>query len=113
MTKPQEKRRTERKQPAVRVLVFDVITGDEMGQLGNITPDGLMLITDQPVMDGSIFQLNFALSDPADQTTFDFSVGATSLWGMEAASGNYWSGFQIIDISDDQQESLNRLYSLM
>jgi len=108
-----EQRRNERKEPIQRVVVFNSLTREQLGQLGNITPEGLMLITDEPILEGSIFQLSFTLIDPAESAERNFDVGATSLWSAPAASGNHWSGFQIIDISDPQQESLSSLYSLM
>ena len=108
-----EKRRAERKQPTNRVMVRDTLSGELLGQLGNITPEGLMLIGDEAVREGSTFQLSLTLADPTDNTETHFNIGATSLWTMIAASGNHWSGFQIIDISEQQQEALSSLYNLM
>ncbi len=44
----------------------------------------------------------------------DISVGAICLWHDEAnAKHSYWSGFQIIDISPEDQDKLDRYISFL
>lgn len=107
-----EQRRSERKAPAGLVDIFDVVMGEAIGHLGNVSPEGLMLISNDVIAEGAIFQLQFSLSD-LDGLRSDFSVGATCLWSMESNSGSYWSGLQIIDMSDEDNDKLRELHGSM
>lgn len=97
-----EKRSVPRRKPSAIVKVFDEITGIDLGQVANLTPEGLMLVSRTPIPLGSIFQLGLRVPSSAgrvDQICF----GAESVWASqtEDAGGYFWSGFSIIDISDE------------
>ena len=101
-----DQRRIDRKILRPPVLVFDAMSGERVGQIGNISSQGLMVICPNAVDEGLLFQLNFTL--PADdRTTRSFTIGAHCLWCSEAEStGTYWAGFEIMDITEEDAEIL-------
>ena len=101
------KRAHERFSPRSTIRAVNTLDGRALGVLVNISSSGFMLISeeDHPTP-GSIHQLQ--LVDLGNQE-LSISLGATCLWQEEAsASNSYWSGFQIIDISDNNREQLIR-----
>jgi hypothetical protein len=101
-----DKRRLERKTPNQVIEVFNVLSGETLGQLANITSEGLMLIAAAPITPGTLFQLHMPLNEPTNGiTAIDFGVEA--LWCQEAdSSGRYWVGMHIIDISPQNIEGI-------
>ncbi len=108
-----EQRRLDRKTLRPPVQVLDAMTGDRLGQIGNISSQGLMIISPDPIGEGLLFQLNFSLPfDDGKQRAF--TVGAHCLWCSEAEStGTHWAGFEIMDIAEDDaallEDAVDRL----
>ena len=101
-----EMRQSDRKSPEEIVPVFNAITDERMGHIGNVSEGGMMLISRVPISDGHMYQIRFSLDD-AGGTTHTFNVGMECLWVSEASSPDtYWAGFQIIDISDAEALAL-------
>ena len=100
-----QKRAHERLSPRSTIQAVNSLDGRALGVLVNISSSGFMLLSEEEhPMPGSIHQLQ--LLDLGNHA-LDISLGATCLWQEEAsASNSYWSGFQIIDISDSNQEQL-------
>jgi hypothetical protein len=107
-----QRRADMRKNPRVettdQVAVINTHSGDVVGQLVNLSVDGLMLMGPNCIAPGTVLQLRVPIGD-GDKTS-ELLVGAEALWCQDANdSGSYWSGFQIIDISPEQQEMLDAL----
>lgn len=97
-----EKRSIPRRKPNAIIKVSDEITGDDLGHVANLTPEGLMLVSRAPIPLGSIFQLG--IRDPSwTGGIANICFGAESVWASqtEDAGGYFWSGFSIIDISGE------------
>lgn len=106
-----EQRSSPRKQANAGIEVFDTATDRPIGNLVNISLTGFMLITDQSLPEGHLFQLKIAIPDPAGGIS-TVSFGAESLWNQdEPSSGNHWVGFQIIDIADSDSALIEQLIS--
>ncbi|MEA3278103.1 MAG: PilZ domain-containing protein [Pseudomonadota bacterium] len=89
--------------------IYDVNTGQRLGQVVNISSHGFMLIGDRPVESNAILQLRMVAAEPRLGTD-KISFGAESLWCTEANETNrYWSGFQIIDISNQTVDLITGL----
>jgi hypothetical protein len=100
-----EQRRKRRIAIAEYVEITDAHNGRILGQLVNLSADGLMLMGTDCICPGTIYQLRIPLETGTG--TEPLLVGAESLWCHDAnESGSYWSGFQIIDISPQQREML-------
>jgi hypothetical protein len=99
---PADQRHAPRVTIADQPQVVDAHCGDILGQLVNLSTDGLMLASEHRIARDSVFQLQIPLQRANQQVSI--CVGAESLWSEDAnGSGTYWTGFQIIDISPADQ----------
>jgi len=87
--------------------VTDFMTGASLGRIGNLSTDGLMLISERAMSEHHVFQVQFPLPG-SSKSAPRLEVGIQCLWS-EAASGehNHWTGCQIISISAACQEMLD------
>jgi hypothetical protein len=88
---------------------MNAMTGEQMGHVGNLSAEGLMLIARMSVEPGLMFQICFSLPDPAGHEQA-FNVGAICLWCSEASAPNtFWAGFEMMDMSDDEALTLRSI----
>lgn len=105
----QEKRTSPRKQLEKTIEIIDINAGEAMGTLANISLGGFMLISKSETPLNQLYQLRIHFPSPIDGET-GIDVGAESLWCNDATGpGSYWTGFQIIDISDQGTRLIERL----
>lgn len=105
----EEHRREHRAEPEAVVTVEDQVGGGPLGELVNITADGLMLLTDSEVETGSLFQMKL-YGTTFDGTTIEFNVGAECVWSRNAGSPDrFWSGYHIIDASEEANDAIVKL----
>ena len=104
-----EKRKLPRKRAPGRVTVYDRTTDTAIGHVVNMSIGGMLLISDTPIPADRVFQLRIALPKPvAGVDAVDF--GAESLWESPAMDeNNFWTGLQIIDISESDSRILETL----
>ncbi|WP_044873664.1 PilZ domain-containing protein [Pseudomonas sp. LFM046] len=90
------KRRIERHQLPYYLKVFNRITDKPMGYLGNVSMDGLMLISQLPMLVDARFDMRLKIPGKDGQLHFiDFY--ATCHWCHEDVTpGHYDSGFSLI-----------------
>ncbi len=70
-----------------------------------------MLMGQIPTAPGTLFQLQMPLSTPIDGIK-KIEFGVESLWCQRAKeTSSYWTGFQIIDISDASSKTIEALIS--
>ena len=96
----EEKRRAPRKRADGPLPAYDSIASETIGQVGNLSRTGLMLISrHQPCSEG-IYQLRLQLRQP-DGSRRPIDVGVQEQWHEPAeAPDQYWAGFRIIAIDD-------------
>lgn len=88
--------------------VTDAHSGAVLGQLVNLSSDGLMLAGNQLIAPNTVRQMHLPLI--IGDSRHLISVGAESLWCEDTnGSGLYWTGFHIIDISDDDQKKVDAI----
>lgn len=100
-------RKHERYIPTTLIEAINTITENQLGTIANISLGGFLLTSQvDDIPEGAIYQLR--LQESSDQTTLTpINLGATCLWHSEAASpGSYWSGFEILDISPQDEQAL-------
>ncbi|HZH44599.1 MAG TPA: PilZ domain-containing protein [Lysobacter sp.] len=101
-----EYRRAPRRKVNGTVLVTDTMTDQVVGQIGNLSETGMLLIASTPLVEDALYQFRFALPTPgvADTTV---EVGAHLLWWAEThADDQWWAGFRFIGIGSDQLAKL-------
>jgi len=100
-------RRSVRKRAGESILVTDAMTGKTIGRIGNLSVDGMMLICPRPVAEGSLYQVQFLLTDGQRQQR-RVEVGIQCLWCEAARTENtHWAGCRIIDIAAAEQHILD------
>jgi hypothetical protein len=97
-----DQRKTPRKAANEVLEVADQITGVQIGRVVNISAEGLMLLGQEPIITGSVYQLELLLQGLSSGDQSKISFGAEAVWTMEATQpDSFWTGFRIIDISNE------------
>ena len=101
-----EQRRQRRVTIPEHPQILDAHSGKILGQLVNLSVAGLMAVSPRSINCGTVYQVRFPLII-GDQPV-EIQLGIESLWCEDTnESGSHWTGFQIIDISPDQQKILD------
>ncbi len=100
-------RRSVRKRVTESLQIIDQMTGTALARMGNLSADGVMLISSHPVPEKHVYQVQFPLPG-SSATAPRLEVGIQCLWS-EAASGenNHWAGCHIISISPAHRDLLD------
>ena len=102
----QELRTQARKRIDEDIELFDINKEQSLGKLINISTGGFMLLASGEVPTNQLFQLRLQLPNGEDIVEF----GAECLWAQETSDkGNFWVGFQIIDISEQNSTRIESL----
>jgi hypothetical protein len=102
-----EHRRSKRKRAHHAIQVGNAITGQLVGHVGNLSIDGMLIITNRKLPEDALFQFNFQLPSGATAQPHQLEIGVHEQW-CEAANvpGQFWSGFRIIDIGPEDYSVL-------
>ena len=103
-----EYRKSKRVKPNVDINVLDMIVGTEMGDVLNISTDGLLIASKKIITIGELFQTEWQFSARGLK---NISVGLECLWSEAQYTNICLCGFFIIDISEDDQNILDRIIS--
>ena len=105
----QEMRSHSRVEISEVIRVVDRQTGMDLGRLVNISEEGFMLLGSQPVSEDNILQLSLEFESGSDKTP-PILIGVECLWCHSSNDQTqYWAGFYIIDISDEDLERVRHL----
>lgn len=102
---PVERRKLKRRHLIYYLRVFDVETNNLLGHLVDMTPDGIMLISETAIPLGVVYHLKMSLpTEYAGQTYLEFD--AKSLWSARDINPDFINtGFSLINI-DSQVASI-------
>ena len=104
-TKKVEQRRRKRVSIPELPEILDAHSGEVLGQLVNLSVDGLMAMGPHCIDCGTICQMRIPLIRGGE--TVEIQIGVEALWCEDANdSGSHWTGFQIIDISPEHRQTL-------
>jgi len=104
----QVQRRIERHQLPYYLKVFNRITDKPMGYIGNVSLDGLLLVSQLPMLVGARFDMRLKIPGLNEQHFIDFS--ATCQWCREDVTpGCYDSGFALVAPPADYVEMVDAL----
>ncbi len=95
-----DQRRALRKHANFTAVVTDVISGQPIGHLGNLSANGMLLISAQPPRAEAIYQVSLSLPGLGSAPQV-IEVGIQEQWHEAAASpGQVWAGYRIVAIDD-------------
>ena len=104
-----EKRKLKRKHLRHQLMIFDRNTDELTGYLLDITPEGIMLTTKNPVEVGATFNLRMALPDKirgSRQVVFY----ARSVWCQKEAITDFFkTGLEVLEITNEDAETIQLL----
>ncbi len=98
-----EKRENIRVSPPEGSLVVNQLNQAKVGRIVDISASGFLLAGREIIKPGMIFQLELII---ADSNNIHINVGAECIWADLQTSGLIFGGFQIIDISTEDQTTL-------
>lgn len=101
-SRPADQRRKPRVTIPEHPEIRDAHSGIVLGQLVNLSSEGLMMAGPRPIARNTILQMRIPLTK--GERKVELRVGVESLWCEDTnGSGTHWTGFQIIDISPEGQ----------
>lgn len=107
MSTTPEFRRARRRRAIERIDVVDAMTDAVIGQLGNLSESGLLLIANAPLGEDALYQWRFRLPQPQGGDV-EVECGAQVLWlDRTSASGQLWAGARFILVPKGSQDALN------
>ncbi len=102
-------RRIERHQLPYFLQVFNRFTDKPIGYLGNVSVEGLMLISQLPLLVKADFTLQLKLPGPDDMVQL-IDLNARCLWSHEEATPGYYdSGFVLSEPPEAYHKLVNAL----
>lgn len=102
-------RRIERHQLPCFLQVFNRVTDKPIGFLGNVSDDGLMLISTLPMMVGVDFELRLKIPGP-EGTLQAIDLTASCLWSHEDINPQHYdSGFSVRQAPDEYAQLISIL----
>jgi len=109
MSDSQYEHRLKRHDVSVVVEVYDRNTDQHLGRLVNIHNEGLMVMGTGGLQADHVYQLDLVLPESIEGSTH-LQLGVDCLWSKVVdASATYWSGCQVIDLSDVARRQIERL----
>jgi len=78
----QNRRKLNRVETDNTMRVYDITSGEFLGCLGNIHPEGMMLISNRPLVEGAVLRLSIHLSKTIAGTK-ELEVDAKCVWSKE------------------------------
>ncbi len=105
----QEKRKLKRRHLIYYLRVFDENSDQLIGHLVDITTEGAMLISEEPIKANTVFQLRMVL--PAGiEGNKPISFDAQSIWCHKDVNPNFYaSGFQLLNPAPEDVEVIEWL----
>ena len=91
------------------INVRNLSSGLIVGEVVNLTPEGLMIVSDEAFARNTIYPVQFILPQPIGRLSH-IELGIECLWCRQAdTSDRFWSGYQIIDASTEAQQAICEL----
>ena len=107
-----EKRNSKRIHLIYYLLVFNDETDQLVGHVVDIAPEGIKLMTKEPVQSNTDYRFRMSLPSEMEEKSKQITFNATCVWSQEKLySDFYGSGFQFKNISPDDIEIIKNLIS--
>jgi PilZ domain-containing protein len=106
-----ESRRSQRRNVHESVIVFDTMTEQAIGRVGNISESGMLLVANASLCEDALYQLRFEIIDRTGRVV-SIDVGAHLLWlGSANTPGQSWAGLRFVTIEESQLAVLRQWIS--
>ena len=106
---PSDRRLIRRRHLIFHLRVFDRDSNQKLGHVVDISPEGLMLVSEQPIPTDTSFNLRMQLPDEND-TPRDHEFEARSVWSNNDIKPQFYdTGFQVLQASDKHMELVEHL----
>lgn len=103
-------RALERWQLVAALRVFDHENGLVVGHLFDLTTEGIRLISEQPFITNTEYQLDMRSDNTTDAKVQTFPFNAHSVWSKQDINPNFYdTGFQLIDVSSETKSYITHL----
>ena len=109
----------QRRELSAPIPVFNLVNGESMGALINITVEGLMLMCNREIDSTEIYQIELRLpnystedehGDAAANADSVIELSVDCLWCRnEENNQRYWAGFQIVDATQRSIKLIEKL----
>ncbi len=96
-----ERRTTKRRHLIYYLQVWDIVDGVLLGHVADISPDGVMLISERPIQLGRQFELEIRRQAP-EQALTRVRFPAMSRWCRNDVNDDFYDiGFELLDQSSE------------
>jgi c-di-GMP-binding flagellar brake protein YcgR len=103
-----EKRKLKRRRTLYCLKVFDCDTHSLAGRLIDITAEGMMLISSEPVREGDSFKLRVPFPEAIGGKKH-ITVDARNVWcAQDSSMVLYEAGFKFLNVSPDITDTIER-----
>jgi hypothetical protein len=104
-----ERRKFKRRYIMYYSRVFDRRTGRVIGYIVDLTPDGALIISEEPIEPDTVFRLRMDLPEDMNDKSFLF-FEARSRWCQRDVDPNFWDiGVQLTQIEAEDTALIERL----
>ncbi len=104
-----EKRKLKRRNFILNIEIFDNATGEIIGDLGDITTEGIMIVSDDPIQEDKMFSILIRLPEDADEK-LEIAFEAKSIRCSETIHESIFiTGFKIESIDEKNSQNVDYL----
>jgi hypothetical protein len=105
----EDRRKLQRRFMLYYMPVYDVESQHQVGNLVDITPEGIMIVSENPIAEARTIYMRLELTgDVADKTYMEFH--ARCKWCKQDISPNLYStGFEILDLRPEDAAIVRRI----
>lgn len=104
-----ERRLIQRRHLFFHLRVFDRNTGEKLGHVVDVTPEGMMLVSEQVIPTDVDFQLKMSLPDEGDKSK-SHEFEARSMWSSNDVNPQFYdTGFRVIRATEEHLDLMEYL----
>ena len=104
-----DKRKIDRRFLLYYMRVYDTATRQQIGNLVDITPQGIMVVSEHPLPEGQTTRLRMELTEDVSEKPF-MEFAATSKWSEPDIIPNmYNTGFEILDLTPEDSRIIHHI----
>ncbi len=90
--------------------VYDMDSGEQIGHLGDLSQDGLLVVSENPIELSKMFNLKINLPQSAGEHK-SLKFRAKSLWSNNDTNPNFYdTGFQLFGVSPADLQTLTTIF---